>query len=190
MVAHRGEPLVQSLEEAFPVVPDAARLAVHEALGRDDAPAERLGDGLVPEADSEKGNLARERLDGVERHAGGVRVAGAGREHDRRRLQRGDAWHVDRVVAHHLHLRAQRAHHLHEIVGERIVVVDHQDHDSSSANLTASNTAFDLLMVSSYSFSGSESATMPAPARIVTRPPSLTSVRMTMAKFMSPVSEK
>ena len=162
---------------------------MHEAFRVDDPRTERLRDGLVSEADAEERQLARERLDGGERDAGGVGVAGTGREDERLGLERPDAVHVDFVVAHHVHLRAQSPEVLDEVVGERVVVVDHEYH-SVSANLAASNTALDLLTVSLYSFTGSESATIPAPARIVRRVPSRIIVRMTMAKSMSPVKLK
>ena len=190
MVAHGREALVEPGEEPLAVVADAARLAVHEPFRRDDASAEGLGDGLVAEADAENRQASGEGADSVERDAGGVRVARAGREDESLRFQGFDSGDIDFIVPDDLHLRAKGANHLHEVVGEGVVVVDHEYHCSSSAKRTASKTAFALPMVSSYSRSGTESATIPAPDRIVTRAPSLTSVRMTMAKSMSPVSEK
>ena len=44
-----------------------------------------------------------------------------------------DLVHRQLVVAHHLHLGAQRLQVLHEVVGEAVVVVDHQQHGISSA---------------------------------------------------------
>ena len=43
-------------------------------------------------------------------------------------LQRGNRLERHGVVAHHLHLGAQLAQVLHEVVGERIVVIDDEDH--------------------------------------------------------------
>ena len=71
----------------------------------------------------------------------------------------------DRVVAVDAHVLAELAEVLHEVVGERVVVVDHQHHGYiDSASLTACNSARALLTHSACSRSGSESATMPAPA--------------------------
>ena len=128
VVAHRLEALREAAEDALAVVGDAARLAVHETLGGDDARAERLRDGLVPEADAEERHLAGEFPYGGERYAGRVRIAGAGREDDRLRLEGGDAREVDLVVADHLHVRPKPSKLLHEVVGERVVVVNHQYH--------------------------------------------------------------
>ena len=75
----------------------------------------------------------------------------------------------DRVVALDADVRAELAEVLREVVGERVVVVDQQElHDAASSAVraiaTARSTARALLTVSSYSSSGTESATSPAPA--------------------------
>ena len=77
------------------------------------------------------------------------------------------------VVAHDVHVRAQLAEILHEVVGERIVVVDDEDHDRccAVAMRIARTEASSLDPVSSHSVFGSESATMPAPTWIEARPP-------------------
>ena len=64
-------------------------------------------------------------------------------------------------------LRAQLAQVLDQVVGERIVVVDDEDHAAYNpvcASSSARNIARALSLVSSYSAVGFESATMPAPA--------------------------
>ena len=94
---------------------------------------------------------------------------GPGRDHDLLRRHRLDLAERHLVVAAHAHVGAQLAEILHEVVGERIVVVDDENHvyrptalacASSSARITARA----LSRVSSYSAAGFESATMPAPA--------------------------
>src|SRR5207247_4921557 len=95
--------------------------------------------------------------------------------------------HRDLVVPAHGHLRAQRAQVLHQVVGEGIVVVDDRDHRSPrSARCTAIHSARPLLMVSSHSARGSESATIPAPTPQWARPLAYTSVRMVMARSRFP----
>ena len=148
MVAHRLEALREPLEDALPVVAYAARLAVHQRLRADDAPAERLRDRLMPEADAEDRNLPRERLNRGERDAGGVGIARAGGYDEGLRLQRLDARDVDLVVAEDPHVYPERLDGLNEIVRERIVVVYEDCHTSSFANSAAWKTAFDLFIVS------------------------------------------
>src|SRR5207247_9067753 len=55
--------------------------------------------------------------------------------------------------------RPQRAYVARQVVDERVVVVDQQDHGASAAIQPRA-----LSSVSAYSFSGSESATIPPPA--------------------------
>ena len=83
----------------------------------------------------------------------------------RSRRERGDLVDGERVVAIDAHVLAQLAEVLDEVVGERVVVIDHQQHGYiDSASLTAWNSARALLTHSACSRSGSESATIPAPA--------------------------
>ena len=187
MVAHRLEALRKSLEDALPVVAYAARLAVHKRLRADDPPAERLGYRLVSETDAEDRDLPCKGLYRREGDSSRVWIAGARGYDERVWLQRRDSLDVDLVVPEHLDVDAKSGYRLDEVVGERIVVVYQNSHTSSFANSAAWKTAFDLFIVSWYSFAGSESATIPAPARIVRTPFSRTIVRITIAKSMSPV---
>ena len=72
-----GTPVV----ERAVVVLDLRRLAVHQLVGVRDGRPERLGDGLVPEADAEQRLVGRESgVHDVDRDAGGGRGARAGRQ--------------------------------------------------------------------------------------------------------------
>src|SRR5690606_8493352 len=62
----------------------------------------------------------------------------------------------------------------------------HLHHNPLAACATARNSARPLFMVSSHSFCGSESNTMPAPACTCRRPSWMTAVRMAMAVSASP----
>ena len=125
VVPHRGEILLKPREHPAPIMMDAARLAVHQPLRMHDPSAKRLRDGLMPEADAKERNLPGEFLDRRQRDAGGIGIAWAGREDDRGGRQSADAVHIDLVVADDLHVRAQFTERLHEVVRERIVVVNH-----------------------------------------------------------------
>src|SRR6476620_4980259 len=52
-----------------------------------------------------------------------VTPARSGRDHNALRRGVDDVFHRHRVVAHHLHVRPELAQVLHEVVGERVVVV-------------------------------------------------------------------
>src|SRR5437762_426287 len=69
------------------------------------------------------------------------------------------------VVADDVRVGPQLAEVLHEVVGERVVVVDDEDHarGPATAMRSARITPRALEHVSSHSVLGSESATIPAP---------------------------
>ena len=110
---------------------DAAQLAVHRHRRPFHDSAESLSDRLVPEADPEQRHPAGGRFDQAETDAGLVRRAGAGRQHDRLRLEGQRLFRRQGVVAPHLAACAQIAQEVHEIESEAVVVVDQKDHGAS-----------------------------------------------------------
>src|SRR5947207_2314922 len=95
-------------------------------------------------------------------------------------MERLDFLHGDPVIAVHRHFSAQLTEILHEVVGEGVVIIENEDHlrvrgrrfsvsvfrsmpERACAISMARNSALPLLSVSSYSRSGTESATIPAP---------------------------
>ena len=97
-----------------------------------------------------------------------------------------------RVVAHDLHLGAELAEPVRQIPGERIVVVDEQQHAQMPrfAISSAWISARALSRVSSYSAAGCESATMPAPAWISAWPSRMVMVRIAMQKSRLPAKSR
>src|SRR5438045_954147 len=90
---------------------------------------------------------------------------------------------VDRqlAVAHRHDLAAELLQEMYEVVRERIVVVDHEDHLApASATSTAASSAASLFRHSWCSAAGSESATIPPPACRCATPSLSTSVRIAM----------
>src|SRR5262249_14709478 len=88
---------------------------------------------------------------------------------------------------------------LHEVVGERVVVVDDQDHrfapsiveparSGASGPSTAGSRAAAFALVSASSTSGSESATTPAPVCTCAVPSATITVRIVMQKSRSPAN--
>src|SRR4029077_8004720 len=93
-------------------------------------------------------------------------------------------------VAHGLDLGLQLAEVLHEVVGERVVVVeDEHPHDHSGcsqASAIALTAAFVFASDSSYWSSGGAPATVPPPACTGAIPSLTTTVRMWIAVSRSP----
>ena len=96
--------------------------------GAHDATAHGGTDRLMPEAHAQDGQPPGEMADGLDAHAGLRRRAGSGRQHQLVGLEVGDALHRDLVVAEHPHVLTQLGKVLHEVEGEAVVVVDHQQH--------------------------------------------------------------
>src|SRR3954447_20960913 len=191
VVAPDGERAGQPLEQAAAVVLDLRRLAVHGHVAHHPA-AVRLGQRLVAEAHAERRDPrlgeAPHRLNG---DPGLVRGAGPGRDDDA--VPPAPEQIVDRggVVAHRLDLRPQLAQVLDEVVGEGVVVVDHQDARHGQARCVAASsiartTPRALARDSSYSYSGLASATVPPPACTWATPSRTTTVRMQMQVSRSP----
>ena len=94
---------------------DIGDLAVHRQGARDDGAAENLADGLQPEADAEdrdrRGRRASTRSRQMPASFG---RAGTGREHDRIRSGGQNLVGRDRIVAHHVDGRGQRAEQMHQ----------------------------------------------------------------------------
>src|SRR5437867_7439807 len=89
------------------------------------------------------------------------------------------------VVASYNGLFSQLAHVAGQVVDERVVIVDQQDHGTRAAMSPRA-----LSSVSRYSSSGSESATMPPPTWKYTSLPSTRQVRITMLVSTAPESER
>src|SRR2546423_1646029 len=88
---------------------------------------------------------------------------------------------VERIVPLDDDLAAELAKEVCEVVRERVVVVDEQDHRVlASANSIAVSSAASFRRHSSCSAAGSESATIPAPACSSATPSCRTIVRIAM----------
>jgi len=130
VVASSGNRVGQAAENCFAVVAHFAGFSVKQFFGADNFAAEGVADGLVAKADSKDGNFSGEALNEVHRNSGFLRSAGARRDHDAFGFERGDFVESDLIVAANLELATQLAEILGKVVGERIVVVEKQDHRS------------------------------------------------------------
>jgi hypothetical protein len=101
----------------------------YQALGADDFAAEVLADALVPEADPEQRLLACKGLDHGEAHACFVRRARPRRDHHTVRIERECLFDGDGIVAKYLLLHPKLAKVLHQIISERVEIIDYEKHD-------------------------------------------------------------
>ena len=140
---------------------------MHKVLSILDPAAERLYDCLMPEANSQHGNPPHHLADDGDGHAGIFGSSRAGGNHQVRRPEISRFPDSDLVMPPYRDPRSQDGQCLHQIVGERVVVIDEQDvprHRPSSASESAASSAALFASTSACSRSGTLSATMPAPA--------------------------
>src|SRR5688572_28517072 len=101
-------------------------LAVHQRLGTDDLSAKRLPDRLMTEAYAENRYSLGKALQQSQRNARFVRRTRAGRNTDPLGCKLFDLIKCDLVVARDPHILTKLAKILDEVVGEAVVVIDHQ----------------------------------------------------------------
>src|SRR2546428_3920453 len=186
VVPRPDERVGQSVVDSASIVTDLRHLSMHGCRGADDLATEGCADALVTEAHTQDRDMACQLRHQRRRDAGLVRGAGARRNHHRGGLHRSNLARCGLIVPEDADVARQLAQVLHEVVGERIVVVDNNDHGrgavarsryrvSASTRGGASTflrftlsiaftSALALFTVSTYSRSGTESATIPAPA--------------------------
>ena len=130
VISRGDERIFQALVQPAIVVIDPVGLAVHQPAGADDLRAESLGDRLVAQTNAQQRQPAGESLGRRHRNAGLVGRARAGRDDDVRGPSGLDRIDGDPVVAvdFQLQRRIDLAQTLHQVVRERIVIVDHQNH--------------------------------------------------------------
>ena len=130
MIARHVEPGRQILEHALTRVAHRGQLAMHRQRRAHHLAAESLGDGLMPEADTEHrqprfGRCCHE----IETDTGLRWRARAWRQHDRFRLEPQHVVDGDLVVAMNLARRTELTQEVDEIVGETVVVIDEDQHE-------------------------------------------------------------
>ena len=140
VVAGRGQRARQAGEHAGPVVDDRTRLAVQQFGSAGDRRAVRDTHRLESEADTEDRDDARELLDQLDADAGSLGGAGAWREQDA--VVAACLVEIDHVVASHVHLGTELPEVLHQVVDERVDVVD-DENAAHGFSMTATATAAD-----------------------------------------------
>lgn len=173
MIASGGERARQAGEHPLAGMVHRRGLAVHHLPGTHHLSTERLPQGLMSQTDAENRQLAGEMANRLHGNTGLVGRAGPRRDHQPVRPHRLHPGQINLVITMHQHLGPQFLQVLDQVIGEAVIVIDHQDPHQRSpssrlspprAMFTARNTARALFMVSFHSRSGWESATTPPPA--------------------------
>src|SRR5215470_2974351 len=142
MVASGRQRTRSTAENGIAVVFHLAYLAVHHPAGPDHFSAKGSPNRLVSQADSQHrpftGKIP-EQIDADPRLLGS---AWTGRNHDVRRPQALNFFATDLIVAPHFNLFSHFTQILDQVVSERIVVVEDENHASSYSYANASIGSF------------------------------------------------
>jgi len=141
VVARGLERVFEAGEEPLPIVMNHVGLAMHEILSPHDRGPKRLAHRLMAEAYAKQRQAAFQPLAAFDRDASLTRRARAGGNDDSLRFAFQDFVNRDLVVAMDFNVerRVDLAQPLHEIVGERVVIIDEQDHGETKASLTTTH---------------------------------------------------
>ena len=102
---------------------------MHRHSRADDRPAEHGANRLMAETDAENRCRLTHVPDHAHRHARFLGPARPRRDDDALGFRGHDIFERHDIVAHDLNARAKLAQVLHQVVGERIVIVDDQNHE-------------------------------------------------------------
>src|SRR5688572_32047986 len=97
---------------------------MHDRWRAHNLATEGCADRLMAQTNAKYGNARAETLDRIAGNAGFLRRAGSGGNDDLFRSERFDFIQRDLIVAVDLHIRAELAKIMIQVVSERIVIVD------------------------------------------------------------------
>src|SRR5688500_5761208 len=128
MVSRRVEGIGQLPENRPAVMLYGRRLTVHEAHRSDDFSAKCDCQRLMTKADAQKRQASGEMLHGLDRDTRLARRARSRRDNDAVGIESLDLIARKFMIETDLYVLNQHVQILHEIVGERVVIIDHQQH--------------------------------------------------------------
>ena len=108
----------QAAEDGLAIVTHCAGFTVHQARSANHLPTKSGADGLVSKADAQDGYFAGEVADQTDADTGFLGRAWAGRNDDVLRLHRFNIGNCELIVAANLHLCAEFAEILNQVIGK------------------------------------------------------------------------
>src|SRR5690242_2006690 len=128
MVSSSGKRLPEVLENGAAVVHDLAGLSVHEVRRANHLSCKGRSQRLMSQTHSENRQLACEVTKYVHADARFVGCAGAWGDHNALGMQGFDLANSHLVVTSHDYVRTKFSQVLHQVVGERVVIVQDENH--------------------------------------------------------------
>ncbi len=131
VVAGRFKRVRQIFEDPCSIVENRRRFPVHETIRADHITAKHIADALVSEADAQDGHSGAVGENDFAGDAGFLGSARSGGNHNAARGKFLDVRNADFVIPKNAEFCAQFAEVLDEVVGERVVVIDDEEHGSA-----------------------------------------------------------
>ena len=128
MVSSRGKWVGHALEQVLAVVLNRGGFSVHHAVIHDHIRAEDMTDALMSEADAQRWDLGAECADNFVGQTRFARRTRTRRDKDSVGVQAPNCCESNLIISMNLHVHAHFSQVLHEVVRERIVVIDDQQH--------------------------------------------------------------
>src|SRR2546425_11110713 len=135
MVSSGRKALWQPFKQSLAVVKNLACFPVHERRGSNDLASEYFTDGLMAEANTEYRNRFMKAPDNIFGYSRIRRCARARRNDNARRFQALYFFQCDLVIPEYVQFFAKLAQVLHQVIGERVVIIDNENHISSCCAL-------------------------------------------------------
>src|SRR5258708_1602786 len=108
---------------------DRGYLAMHDPARADDLPAKRRADGLMSQTYPQHRPFPGKMPYHINADAGILRRTRSRRNNDMAGLHGFDFFHRDLVVATHFHRLPQLAEILDQVVSERVVIIENENHE-------------------------------------------------------------
>src|SRR5205823_2208792 len=128
MITGGFERLCNVFKNACTMVRNRRCFPVHQLRGTHNFAAENFANALVTEANAEQRNVRSEFTNDMATDSSGARPTRAGRNANAFRNQLSNVSWTDLIVAFHQNFGAELTENLREIVGERIVIIDQEQH--------------------------------------------------------------
>ena len=129
MIASGGKGVGESAENTSAIVMDLGSFAVHDPSGAHNFSTENLTDRLMTKTNSQDREASGEMFDDFHGDPGFFGSPGTGRDQDLPWLKFFDLFEGNGVIAVNGHCRSQFSQILDEIIGKRVIIIDHQQHD-------------------------------------------------------------
>ncbi len=129
VIPGRREPLCNAGKDVATIVLNQTGLAMHQSRSMNDPTTEDLADRLVPKADAKNGYGTSKAVDHLHADTGVSRPSWTGGYEYPGRIEVADLCQRNRIVSKYRNLVHPLRNDMHQVIGERVVIVDDENHE-------------------------------------------------------------